>query len=110
MEKLNSSNREYFLTQWERDAMKTNQKKPTKNKKFSFEQAIKELEDYFVRKDKKKLYRFILAKVEKPLIEYILNETRGNKLKAAKILGINRNTLYSKIKKLGIEATRWKEC
>jgi Fis family transcriptional regulator len=54
----------------------------------------------------RKLYRFILATIEKPLIESVLNRTCGNQSKAAKFLGINRNTLHSKIKKLGIKVTR----
>lgn len=46
--------------------------------------------------------------VEKPLIEQTLEKTAGNQLRAAKILGINRNTIRSKIKKLGIDAKKWK--
>ncbi|OGW76751.1 MAG: hypothetical protein A3I73_05425 [Omnitrophica bacterium RIFCSPLOWO2_02_FULL_45_16] len=46
--------------------------------------------------------------VEKPLIEQTLEKTAGNQSKAAKILGINRNTIRSKIKKLGIDAKKWK--
>jgi len=54
------------------------------------------------------LYRFILDSVEKPLLEQALERTYGNQLKAAKILGINRNTMRSKIKKLGIDLNKWK--
>lgn len=54
----------------------------------------------------RKLYRFILATIEKPLMESVLNRTCGNQSKAAKFLGINRNTLHSKIKKLGVKVTR----
>ena len=45
----------------------------------------------------------MLEMVEKPLIEAVLNRTGGNQLKAAEILGINRNTLRKKITDLGIE-------
>ncbi len=48
------------------------------------------------------LYKYVLAQIEKPLIEYVLARTAGNQIKAAKILGINRNTLRTKIKRLGI--------
>jgi len=48
------------------------------------------------------LYQSVIEAIEKPLIEHILDRTDGNQLKAAKILGINRNTIRSKIKKLGI--------
>ena len=54
------------------------------------------------------LYKSILEAVEKPLIEDVLERTEGNQLKAAKILGINRNTIRAKIKKLSIDVTKWK--
>ncbi|MDP8254095.1 MAG: helix-turn-helix domain-containing protein [Candidatus Kaelpia aquatica] len=52
------------------------------------------------------LYYSVIEATEKPLIENTLKTTYGNQLKAAKILGINRNTLRSKIKKLGIELNK----
>ena len=81
----------------------------TEDKKLLLEQAIEELENFFISSNESQLYKFILAQVEKPLIENVLDKTEGNQLKAAKILGINRNTLHSKIKKLGIEVKRWKK-
>ena len=45
----------------------------------------------------------VLHSVEAPLIKMALRKTRGNKIQAAKLLGINRNTLNKKIKDLGIE-------
>ncbi|MFA5260239.1 MAG: helix-turn-helix domain-containing protein [Candidatus Omnitrophota bacterium] len=54
------------------------------------------------------LFHSLIADTEKPLIEKTLKETFGNQLKAAKVLGINRNTLRNKIRKLGIEVGRWK--
>ena len=48
------------------------------------------------------LYSRILPLVEKPLIEMTLNATGGNQLKAAYVLGINRNTLRKKIMELGL--------
>jgi two-component system, NtrC family, nitrogen regulation response regulator GlnG len=44
------------------------------------------------------LYETVLSEVERSLIAIVLQETKGNQLKAAKTLGINRNTLRSKIK------------
>lgn len=49
------------------------------------------------------LYGRILPLVEKPLIEMTLHATGGNQLKAAEILGINRNTLHKKIHLLCID-------
>jgi len=48
------------------------------------------------------LYDRVLPLVEKPLIEITLKATAGNQVKAAAILGLNRNTLRKKIKELGI--------
>lgn len=48
------------------------------------------------------LYDRLVARVEKPLIEHSLKATRGNQIKAAAILGINRNTLRKKILALGV--------
>jgi DNA-binding NtrC family response regulator len=48
------------------------------------------------------LHTTVMSEVEKSLINIIIQETRGNQLKAAKTLGINRNTLRSKIKEYKI--------
>jgi two-component system nitrogen regulation response regulator GlnG len=48
------------------------------------------------------IYRHFVESLEKQLIEKALDYTRGNQLKAAKILGINRNTMRSKIRKFCI--------
>jgi len=48
------------------------------------------------------LYAMVLEQVERPLINIILQQTRGNQVRSAEILGINRNTLRKKIKELGI--------
>ena len=54
------------------------------------------------------LYKSVLEAVERPLLEHVLEKTEGNQLKAARILGINRNTMRTKIKKLGIQPDKWK--
>ena len=52
------------------------------------------------------LYRFVLSSVEKPLIESVLRRTGGNQVAAARLLGINRNTLRERIRRLDIELPR----
>jgi two-component system nitrogen regulation response regulator GlnG len=52
------------------------------------------------------LYGRVLAEVERPLIQLCLVATGGNQVKAAKLLGVNRNTLRKKIRDLGIEVVR----
>jgi len=48
------------------------------------------------------LYREFLERVERPLLEEVLERTAGNQIRAAAILGINRNTLRKKITDLAI--------
>ncbi|MCL5778746.1 nitrogen regulation protein NR(I) [Limibaculum sp. FT325] len=55
------------------------------------------------------LYDRVLREVELPLIALTLAATRGNQLKAADLLGINRNTLRKKIRELDIPVTRGKK-
>ena len=43
------------------------------------------------------LYEIVMGQVEKPLIELSLMAYKGNQVKTAKMLGINRNTLKKKI-------------
>ena len=52
------------------------------------------------------LYNRILRKVEFPLITATLTATRGNQIRAADLLGLNRNTLRKKIRDLGIKVIR----
>ncbi|MDE2447053.1 MAG: nitrogen regulation protein NR(I) [Alphaproteobacteria bacterium] len=52
------------------------------------------------------LYERIMAEIEPPLLRAILVATNGNQLKAADVLGINRNTLRSKLKERNIKAIR----
>ncbi|SJZ71068.1 two component, sigma54 specific, transcriptional regulator, Fis family [Trichlorobacter thiogenes] len=52
--------------------------------------------------DKGDIYDRVLEQVERPLIRYVLEKTRGNQVRAADVLGINRNTLRKKISELGI--------
>jgi two-component system nitrogen regulation response regulator GlnG len=49
------------------------------------------------------VYDRLLAEVERPLINACLEATGGNQLKAARLLGINRNTLRKKLTDLGLD-------
>jgi two-component system nitrogen regulation response regulator GlnG len=48
------------------------------------------------------LYDRVLAEIERPLLRLTLAAVRGNQLKAARLLGINRNTLRKKLTDLGV--------
>ena len=71
---------------------------------LSLEQIIKrKLEDYFLRTrgvELENLYTLVMERVERPLIELTLKTARGSQVRAAQILGINRNTLRKKITSL----------
>ncbi|MCK8783745.1 nitrogen regulation protein NR(I) [Roseomonas sp. NAR14] len=52
------------------------------------------------------LYGRVLAEVERPLLRLALAATRGNQIKAASMLGLNRNTLRKKIRELDLPVVR----
>ncbi len=70
----------------------------------------KHLRDYFAAHESglpaAGLYERILQEIERPLLSIALAECRGNQLRAAELLGLNRNTLRKKIRDLGLEAGR----
>ncbi|WP_338468192.1 sigma-54 dependent transcriptional regulator [Novosphingobium sp. ZN18A2] len=53
------------------------------------------------------LYEAALAAFEKPLFEHALEQTGGNQLRAAQLLGINRNTLRKRLVQLDIDPERF---
>ena len=63
------------------------------------------LERYFRQLDGEQatdLYDMVLAQMEKPLLEMVMNHSGSNQCKAAEMLGINRNTLRKKLKFHGL--------
>ncbi len=44
------------------------------------------------------IYDMVMARVEKPLIQMVLDYSQGNQTRAAEFLGLNRNTLRKKMK------------
>ena len=83
--------------------------------------TLDELLDIYIKKyldnidltdDNNFVYNQFIKLLEKSLIENALEKSNYNKIKASKILGINRNSIHSKIKNLNIECksrkVRWK--
>jgi two-component system, NtrC family, nitrogen regulation response regulator GlnG len=52
------------------------------------------------------IYDRVLMDMERPLISICLAATRGNQIRAAQLLGLNRNTLRKKIRDLGLDVIR----
>tara|TARA_Y200000002_G_scaffold45332_2_gene32816 strand:- start:983 stop:2410 length:1428 start_codon:yes stop_codon:yes gene_type:complete len=46
------------------------------------------------------LYHKVLVQFEKPILNFVMESTKGNQIKASKILGLNRNTLRKKLRQL----------
>ena len=54
----------------------------------------------------RRVYREAMAMMERPLLLHALSLTSGNQLRAARLLGVNRNTLRKKIRDLDIQVIR----
>jgi len=66
------------------------------------------VEKSFYNADTEQVYSKIIDEIQKVVIIKALERSHGNQLKAAKILGIHRNTLRAKISKFDISPERWK--
>ena len=73
------------------------------------EKALLDLDRLFLKGKEGRIYQVMLEAMERSLIQNSLKITFGNQLKTAKLLGINRNTIRTKIKKLGIHPEIYKE-
>jgi two-component system nitrogen regulation response regulator GlnG len=67
------------------------------------EEKISDLVERMGGLERADIYDMVLQHVERPLITLVLKKTRGNQVHAAKLLGINRNTLRKKIRSLKIK-------
>ena len=67
--------------------------------------AITQLLDNLEGEPCSDLHTLVLSQVEEPLLNAIMAYTQGNQSKAAAMLGLNRGTLRSKLKKYGLLAT-----
>ena len=77
-----------------------NSKKPLRD------EVRKAMNRYFTQLDQKNIpidvYQLVLKEVEPPLLESVMKFCNGNQSKAAKVLGINRTTLRTKLNKYNI--------
>ena len=86
------------------------------NKKKSFDsyskkplkdEVRKAMKKYFAQLDQKNMpidvYQLVLNEVEPPLLDAVMKFANNNQSKAARILGMNRTTLRTKLKKYNIK-------
>jgi DNA-binding protein Fis len=66
------------------------------------EQKLKDFLKRMRSSGNRNIYDMLMMEFERPLIQLTLKETEGNQIKAAELLGMNRNTLRKKIQKLKI--------
>lgn len=65
-----------------------------------YHQVAQALECYFKQLDGQEvvnLHALVISEVERPLLEAVLNHTKSNQSKAAKMLGLSRGTLRKKL-------------
>lgn len=74
--------------------------------KKSYSRRVKD--DFFLSQ-RGQVFRYVLDDVERSLIQKALELSDGNQILAAQILGINRNTIRSKIRRLNIHLLKFKK-
>ncbi len=88
------------------DGTATNRAGSAPSREPFLESYIESRLHHFVRQMKagegRDIHALLLHEIEKPLISLTLKETGGNQIRAARLLGMNRNTLRKKIKALRI--------
>ena len=66
------------------------------------------IEQSFLSLKDGQIYKAVIGDTEKILIEKALTRSHGNQILAARVLGLNRNTLRTKIRKLNINTDKFK--
>jgi two-component system nitrogen regulation response regulator GlnG len=72
------------------------------------EHSVDKIDEVFASEQSGTIYRCVIDQTEKILIEKALERASGNQIMAAKILGLNRNTLRYKIRKLSISLNTYR--
>jgi two-component system nitrogen regulation response regulator GlnG len=64
--------------------------------------ALPEVVEEALAAEGDRLHRAVLGRVERVLLGHVLARSGGNQLRAARLLGINRNTLRKRLRRLGL--------
>lgn len=81
--------------------MNTKQSSNKKQRKPLSHHVEKSIEQYFHDMEESaidNLYEKVIAEIERPLLTVVMQKVNNNQSEAAKILGLNRNTLRKKLK------------
>ncbi|MCA1960061.1 MAG: helix-turn-helix domain-containing protein [Desulfomonile sp.] len=62
--------------------------------------SLDSLVEYLMDNGVKGIHPLVMGEIEKRLIIKVLERSRGNKLRAAELLGMSRNAFYKKVRKL----------
>jgi Fis family transcriptional regulator, factor for inversion stimulation protein len=89
-------------------AKMTRETEPTTPLRKNVQHAIRRYLEDMGQCQTESLYQTLLAEVEPPLIEEVLRYTHGNQSQTARILGITRNTLRTKLSRYDIPVTNGK--
>ncbi|HDZ57004.1 MAG TPA: DNA-binding transcriptional regulator Fis [Pseudomonas xinjiangensis] len=68
----------------------------------SVEQALQNYFKHLDGQDVTDVYNMVLAEVEAPLLESVMDYVKGNQTRASEVLGLNRGTLRKKLKQYGL--------
>ncbi len=68
----------------------------------SVEQALRNYFEHLDGQDVTDVYNMVLAEIEAPLLESVMDYVRGNQTRASEVLGLNRGTLRKKLKQYGL--------
>lgn len=74
----------------------------TKPLRDNVKQAVRNYLAQLNGEDPTELYELVLSEIEHPMLDIVMQYTRGNQTRAATMLGINRGTLRKKLKKYGM--------
>ena len=69
-------------------------------------EALHAMLPVLIANERGRLHRTVIARLERPLLAAVLAAAGGNQLEAARILGINRNTLRKRLRLLGLAEPR----